>query len=344
MLKSHLIASNASIVEALEALNRLSGETMTLFVTDEGSRLIGSLTDGDIRRALLAGHDLSDNVKVICKKDCLRLSEGNYEISVISEARKKRVKLLPVVNEGIIVSLVDLRYQRGLIPADGVLMAGGIGERLKPLTESVPKPLLPVGDRPIIDRNVELMRDFGIRKIFVTVNYLKQKLIDHFASECADSSSYEITCVEEPQKLGTIGSLSLIESFSSPNIVVMNADLLTDINLEDMYLKHIETDAWLTMAVVPYVVSVPYAIVEHEGDKVEGLTEKPTYNFYANAGIYMLRRVAAERIPGNQYMDAPDLIDILLREGRRVSQYKIDGRWIDIGSPDDYRHACEIMK
>ena len=343
MLKSHLIASNASIVEALEALNRLSGETMTLFVTDDGRRLVGSLTDGDIRRALLAGHDLSDNVKGICKKDCLRLSEGNYEISVISEARKKRVKLLPVVNEGIIVSLVDLRYQRGLIPADGVLMAGGIGERLKPLTESVPKPLLPVGDRPIIDRNVELMRDFGIRKIFVTVNYLKQKLIDHFASEYADSSSYEITCVEEPQKLGTIGSLSLIESFSSPNIVVMNADLLTDINLEDMYLKHIETEAWLTMAVVPYVVSVPYAIVEHEGDKVEGLTEKPTYNFYANAGIYMLRREAAERIPGNQYMDATDLIDILLREGRRVSQYKIDGRWIDIGSPDEYRHACEIM-
>ena len=350
-LQSHLISSESTIVEALEALNRLSGETMTLFVTDiadihaerqSSSFLLGSLTDGDIRRALLSGHELSDKVANICKRACLRLTEGHYDAAILSEARSRGVKLLPVVsNTGNIVSMVDLRNQRGLISADGVLMAGGAGERLRPLTEKTPKPLLPVGERPIIDHNVDLMRDFGIRNIYVTVNYLKEQLKEHFGANPKGEDT--VACIEEPTKLGTIGSLSLIKTFRSPHIVVMNADLLTDINLEEMYLKHLDTEAFLTMAVIPYAVSVPYAIVEHRGDKVEGLTEKPTYNYYANAGIYMIRREVAESIPEGRYMDATDLIDSLLREGRRVSQFKIDGRWIDIGSPDDYRHACEIM-
>lgn len=340
-LQAHLIRPEATIVEALEALNRLSGETMTLFVADSDLRLKGSLTDGDVRRALLSCHTLAATVGDICNKDCLRIREGDYETAVMQEARRKGVTLLPVVKEGIIISTIDLRSQRGLIPADGVLMAGGRGERLRPLTEKTPKPLLPVGGRPIIDLNVELMRDFGIRNIYVTVNYLKEQLKDHFGNTRKEGR--EVICVEEPVKLGTIGSLSLIEGFASPHIVVMNSDLLTDINLEEMYLKHVATEAFLTMAVVPYVVSVPYAIVEHEGDRVDGLTEKPTYNYYANAGIYMMRREVAESLPKGRHMDAPDLIESLLREERRVSQFKIEGRWIDIGSPDDYRHACEIM-
>lgn len=341
-LQPHLIPSDATVVEALEALNRLSGETMTLFAVSNGSRLEGSLTDGDVRRALLAGHKLTDSIEGICNRGCLRIVDGDNDMHVVSEARRKGITLLPVVSKaGDVVSMIDLRRQRGLIPADGVLMAGGIGERLRPLTEKTPKPLLPVGGRPIIDLNVDLMRDFGIRNIYVTVNYLKEQLINHFGSK-ADGKE-RATCVEEPVKLGTIGSLSLIGKFSSPHVVVMNADLLTDINLEEMYLRHVETEASLTMAVVPYTVSVPYAIVEHEGDRVVGLTEKPTYNYYANAGIYMMRREVAESVPKGKYMDATDLVESLIRERRRVTQYKIEGRWIDIGSPDDYRHACEIM-
>lgn len=356
-LQSHLIPATATIVEALDSLNRLSGETMTLFVIEEGEtqppRLIGSLTDGDIRRALLGGRSLTDRVESICKGDCLRLSSEN-DIAVISKARGLDITLLPVVDaDGAVISMVDLRRQRGLVPADGVLMAGGIGERLRPLTQNTPKPLLPVGGRPLIDLNVELMSDFGIRNIFVTVNYLKEQIMSHFQTHSnggEEEGSHEafqdkarVECIAEPRRLGTIGSLSLIENFSSPHVVVMNADLLTDINLEAMYLKHIATEAWLTMAVIPYAVSIPYAIVEHSADRVEGLTEKPTYNYYANAGIYMLRREVAESIPKDTYMDATDLIDSLLREGRRVTQFKIDGRWIDIGSPDDYRHACEVI-
>lgn len=334
-MNRHLIKAEAPIVEGLEALNRLSGETMVLFAVEADGRLVGSLTDGDIRRALLAGHSLSDTVSSVCNRRCLRISGGD-ESAVIAEARRKGIVLLPVVRDGVIVSLLDLRRQRGFVPADGVLMAGGKGERLRPLTEKVPKPLLPVAGKPIIDHNVALMRAFGIENIYITVNYLKDSVISHFQDDSA------ISCIEEPHRLGTIGSLSLIKDFSSPHVVVMNADLLTDINLEAMYLRHIDTEAFLTMAVVPYTVSVPYAIVDHQGDRVRGLTEKPTYNYYANAGIYMMRREVARSIPEGTFMDATDLIDRLLREERRVSLFNIEGRWIDIGSPDDYRHACDL--
>lgn len=340
-MKRHLIEGDKTIVEALEALNRISGETMTLFVKDGEGHLVGSLTDGDIRRAILAGRPLTERIDGVCRRDCLVISEEQNASSVIAGARERNIALLPVVDaRGIIVSLIDLSRQRGLLPADGVLMAGGRGERLRPLTEKTPKPLLPVGGRPIIDYNVDLLRQFGISDIFVTVNYRKEMLIDHFSA----SPAGEIRCVEEPRPLGTIGSLSLIEGLQHPHIVVMNADLLTDINLEAMYLKHIETEAWLTMAAVPYTVSVPYAIVDHDGDRIKGFVEKPTYNYYANSGVYMLRREALEFLTPGRRMDATDLIDILLLKGKRVSMYNIEGRWIDIGSPDDYRHACEVMK
>lgn len=342
----HLIREDSRIVDALERLNRLSGDAMTLFVTDAGGKLGGSLTDGDVRRALLSGHSLDDRVDVICRKDCMRLERGSGDVETIGRARRAHITLLPVIEDGVIVGVFDLRRRRGLVNADGVLMAGGRGERLRPLTEKVPKPLLPVGGKPIIDYNVELLESFGIDRIFVTVNYLKEQIKEHFSNSAGSGGKKEAakgaTCVEEPYRLGTIGSLSLIEGLKAPHVVVMNADLLTDVNLEAMYLKHLETEAWLTMAVVPYTVSVPYAIVEHTGDRVDGLTEKPTYNYFANAGIYMLRREAVAGIPKGEYMDATDLTEQLIREGRRVSLFSLSGRWIDIGSPDDYRHACEL--
>lgn len=325
------------MVEALEALNKLSGETMTLFVVDREGKLVGSLTDGDIRRALLRAANLDSPVEGICNRQCLRINEESDSgsmIDVIAAARSKGISLLPVVRGNVVVRLIDLRRRKGLVPADAVLMAGGIGERLRPLTLETPKPLLPVGDSPIIDHNVSLLRDYGIDNIFVAVNYLKEKIIEHF------NGREGITCVEEPRKLGTIGALSLIEGFSQPNVLVMNADLLTDINLEAMYLRHLDTEAWLTVAVVPYPVSVPFAIVDHEGDRVTGITEKPTFNHYANAGIYLLSRQTVDLIPRGTYMDAPDLVKILLEKGRRVSLFAVEGRWLDIGTPADYALAC----
>ena len=332
-MHKHLIDGSSDIVKALEALNLLSGETMTLFVTDSSGRLSGSLTDGDIRRALLRGYKLTDHVSEICHKDCLYVDADRIDPALLSLARKKGISLLPAVREGVIVSLIDLRIQRGLLPIDAVLMAGGIGERLRPLTEETPKPLLPVGGKPIIDHNIFLLRQFGIQNIYVTVNYLKDQIKAHLK---------DVVCIEEPVKLGTIGSLSLIDDFRNPDILVMNADLLTDINLEAMYLRHLDTEAAITMAVVPYTVSVPFGIVDHEGDRVKGLVEKPTYNYYANGGIYLLRKEIVREIPKGRYMDATELIGNMIKNRRRVTLYPIEGKWLDIGSPDDYRLAKEL--
>lgn len=337
------------MVEALNALNNLSGDAMTLFVTDASGRLSGSVTDGDIRRALIAGRRLEDPIGEIAKKNFKKLEEDSWNVAVITAARDAGITLLPMVRDGYLSRLVDLRRMRGWLPAAGVLMAGGKGERLRPLTLDTPKPLLEVGGRPIMEHNISLMQSYGVEDIYITVNYLKEKIVEYVGARdkgqgtSSEGRGTRIRCVEEPVRLGTMGSLALIEDIKAPNIIVMNSDLLTDINLEALWLKHTETEADITVAVNPYTVSIPFAIMTHEGDRVTGLTEKPTYNYFTNAGIYILRKEVKESLEKGKYLDAPDLIERVIAEGGKVSQYVMEGRWIDIGSPDDYRHACELM-
>ena len=344
-LRRHIISEQAPLPDALKALNALSGDTMTLFVVDKEGKLTGSLTDGDVRRALISGIGLSAEVGTVCNRDCITVDIADPNPTLrVAEAGKKGVALLPLTNDGYIYSMIDLRKKGGYLPVDAVLMAGGAGERLRPLTQNLPKPLLPVGGKPIIDYNIGKLIKNGIRRIYITVNYLADKIIEHVDKEWKAEDGEKVICVKEPFKTGTIGSLKLIEEPLSKHFIVMNSDLLTDIDFEAMYLNHLESKSTLTIAVIPYIVSVPFAIIDHEGERVKGLTEKPTYNYYANAGIYIMSREVLNYIPEGTYMDATDLIDTLLKDGKKISQFVIDGRWIDIGSPDDYRHACEIME
>ena len=333
----HLIPAGATLREAFQRLNALSGGTMTLFVTDGEGRLIGSLTDGDMRRAIIASASLADPVDGVCRRPCMSVAPGDDRYQCVRQARGKGIQLLPVTDaHGRVTSLLDLRTLRTSLPLDAVLMAGGKGERLRPLTLDCPKPLLPVGGHPIIDYNIEELRANGIKNIYVTVNYLKERIIEHFRGT-------GVTCVEEPRRLGTMGSLAYVEGLTADNLVVMNSDLLTSLDFEQMYLRHIESGAMLTMAAIPYTVSVPFAIVRHEGRRITGLTEKPTYNYYANAGVYMMRREATRLITKGDYLDAPDFVAQLIARGDKVEYFPIDGTWVDIGSPDDYRYADELM-
>lgn len=330
--------------EAFRQLNELSGGNMTLFVVDEGGRLIGSLTDGDLRRAVISDVGLEECVEKVCHLRCMRVRDNGNRYDGIRAAREKGIRLVPVVAaDERIVELIDLCKIKASLPLDAVLMAGGKGERLRPLTLDCPKPLLEVGGRPIIDYNINELRANGIRNIFVTVNYLKDQIIAHF-EEYRKSTGVEVRCVEEPKRLGTMGSLALVEGLKEDNLIVMNSDLLTTLNYEKMFMQHVENGAALTMAVIPYTVSVPFAIVQHSGMQITGLTEKPTYNYFANAGVYMMRREIAERIPKGEYLDAPDLVEQLIGEGAKVEYFPIDGTWIDIGSPDDFRYANEVAK
>lgn len=340
LLRRHSIASGATVREALEALNALSGESLTLFAIDAGGLMAGTVTDGDIRRALVGGASLSDKVECVMHRGFLAAEPGDNICLSIAEGRRRGVTLLPVVEEGRAVGLLDLRKMKTKLPIDAVLMAGGRGERLRPLTERTPKPLLPVGGKPIIDYNVDELEACGVERIFVTVNYLAEQIESHFSER---TGLARVECVREPKRLGTMGSLALVGGIASDNVLVMNSDLLTTLDFEAMYLQHVRSGADITMAAVPYNVSVPYALMKMENGKVRSLEEKPTYNYFANAGVYLIRRPLLARVKKGEYLDAPDFITSVIEDGGEVGCHPIEGTWIDIGSPDDYRYANELM-
>lgn len=341
-IDDYTISHDATVLEALRRLNRLSGRAMTLFAVDATGRMVGTLTDGDVRRALIDGATLQSPVADVMHEAFIAFRGSHPDIADIREIRRRQITLVPHLNDdGSIRDIYDFSVYHSILPIDAVLMAGGRGERLRPLTLETPKPLLPVGERCIIDYNIEALARNGITDISVTVNYLAEQIEQHFASPVA---GVQVKCVREPRRMGTIGSLTLVEPGNNDTVILMNSDLLTNINYEEMYMAHVEADADMTAAVIPYVVSVPYAIFRTNGSAVSGLEEKPTYNYYANAGIYMIKRRRLELIPRDTFYDATDFIDALIAQGGNVRQYVIDGTWIDIGSPDDYRAAQELMK
>lgn len=340
LLKRHAIYTDMSVRDALAAINALSGEAMTLFAIDREGLLAGTVTDGDIRRALISGVEISEPVEKVMHTRFISATPGDDVCVAIAEGRRRNLSLVPVVKDGRIVDVLDLNKQKTFLPLDAVLMAGGRGERLRPLTEHTPKPLLPVGGKAIIDYNVDELEACGVKRIFVTVNYLASQIESHFSARKGFS---RVCCVREPKRLGTMGSLALIEGLECDTVLVMNSDLLTTLDFEALYVHHRRSGADLTMGAVPYTVSVPFAIMQMEGKRVKGLEEKPTYNYFANGGVYIMKRSLLQRIAKGEYLDAPDFVSALIADGGEVGCYPIEGTWIDIGSPDDYRYANELM-
>lgn len=341
-IKKYLINKDCTICDALYKLNELSSDVMTLFIVDENFIVLGTLTDGDIRRKLITGSSLEDKVSTAMNKNYSFMYKSSLDLLQIKNLRKKNIQLLPLIDrEKHILDILNLKTNKSFLPVEAVLMAGGKGERLRPLTENTPKPLLQIGNKAIIDHNVDKLIEFGVTKITVTVNYLKQQIIEHF-------KSYEdkacICCVSEPQFLGTMGSLKLIDDPSSDFILIMNSDLFTNINYEDFFLHFIDNDADMSVAAIPYSIAVPYGIFELEGRNIRGVKEKPTYNYYANAGIYLLKKKFIGLIPENEMFDATDMINLLIDNNYKVIRYPITGYWIDIGKHEDYKKAQELIK
>ena len=339
---NHLISAQADLVCALKAINNLSGHSRTLFVQDADGAVTGSVTDGDIRRAILRGNGLSESVTVAMNANFMSIDRQNPKChDIVREARRKGIDLLPVLDsERRLTDILDLSKVKAMLPLDAVLMAGGRGERLRPLTLTTPKPLLKVGPKAIIDYNIEALEANGISNIFVTVNYLHEQIEEHFNQR---QNIAEIRCILEPKRLGTLGSVTLIDSLSHDNVLVMNSDLLTNLDFAEMFDHHITTEADITVAAVPYTVSVPYAIMRGNGTRVTAIEEKPTFNYYANGGVYIIKRSLIDALTPGEYLDTPDFITQTIRNGGHVEYFPINGRWIDIGSPDDYRYADDLM-
>lgn len=336
-IKAHIIKEDTPLTEALRQLNALSGSVMTLMAVDAEGRMTGTLTDGDVRRALIGGVELSAQVSQVMRRDFRALSP-DASVKEIRNLRRQGLRLLPIIDaDGKIVSMLDLHSQHTILPIRAVLMAGGRGERLRPLTDTVPKPLLKVGDRCIIDHNINALRRCGISDITVTTRYLADMIEQHFAST-------EVKCLRENEPMGTIGALSLLDDYAPEGTtLLMNSDLLTSISFEEMYLRHCDTKADITIATVPHTVSIPFAILTVDGDRVTGIEEKPTYTHYANAGIYMISNRLLRNLPAGR-LDAPDFIMQAMKQGAPVTYYPISGTWLDIGSPADFRQACELMR
>ncbi|MGM9845634.1 MAG: sugar phosphate nucleotidyltransferase [Muribaculaceae bacterium] len=342
-MEQHLIPHSATLLDALAALNRLSGAAMTLFVISDTNHVQGTLTDGDVRRALLRGCTLADSVSAAAHADFKALRRGSPDVELIRRCRCQGITLLPVLDDaGTLCDIIDLRTTHTLLPLSAIVMAGGKGERLRPLTLDTPKPLLQIGGKAIIDYNIEALAACGITDITVTTRYLAHKIADHFARPVA---GVQVRCVEETEPLGTIGAATLVEHAPGGATLVMNSDLLTTISFEEMYMRHVAMGAAVTIAVVPYQVSVPFAILSiDDADHVTGLEEKPSYSYYANAGIYIFDNAVLDTLPAGEHTDAPDLVEQAIAAGLTVTYYPINGTWIDIGSPTDFRQATELMR
>lgn len=341
-MQKYIISHTTTIKDALVALNEITSDAQSLLVIDDTQRLVGTLTDGDIRRGLISGAELSDVVSTIMHQDFKYVLESEFDVAHLKTFRDKHVLFIPVLNtEFHIVEVVNLKKYRSHLPVDAVLMAGGKGERLRPLTEKTPKPLLKVGDKCIIDHNVDRLISYGINHVNVTVNYLGEQLEEHYAEP---RNGVQVRTFREPKLLGTIGSIKFVDTFYNDTVLVMNSDLFTNIDYEDFFLHFKVNNAEMSVAAVPYNVSIPYGILDLEGRNIKGLLEKPKYNYYANAGIYLIKKSALAEIPEDEFFNATDLIEKLIAQGKSVIRYPLNGTWIDIGNPQEYAKANDLVK
>lgn len=341
--QKYIIHQNQSLLEALTQINALQQGPLVLFVLDDQERMVGTLTDGDARRALIAGANVQEKAGAVMHANFnfIRKGEGNI-VTQLHKQRELHMKLVPILDQNNRISdIINLEEFISKLPIDAVLMAGGKGERLRPLTEKTPKPLLPVGGKAIIDHNIDRLISYGVQHISVTVNYLKEQIEEHFAQP---HNGVQVQTVREPKFLGTIGSIKFVKEFYNDTVLVMNSDVFTNINLEDFYLHFIEHNAVMSVAAIPYTVSVPYGIFDLNGRDINGLIEKPTYNYYANAGIYLIKREAIDEIPEDTFFHSTDLIEKLISENKKVIRFPLNGTWIDIGNPQEYKKANELVK
>lgn len=340
--RDHLIFSGSTIKRALAMLNELSQDAI-LFVVDNNNKLIGSLTDGDIRRGLLKNYTVENKIDEIIQPNPRYIIKGEYDIQKIIKYRDEDYRIIPVLNEqNIVVNVINFRKIKSYLPIDAVIMAGGRGERLQPLTNLTPKPLLKVGDKAIMEHNLDRLTMFGIDDYWISVKYLGEQIEQHFGN--GKDKNIKVEYVWENKPLGTIGAVSQIVNFKHDYVLVTNSDLLTNIDYEHFFLEFIKQKADLAILTIPYQVSIPYAVLETKDGKVNSFKEKPTYTYYSNGGIYLMKREMVRFIPKNKFYNATDLIEDLIQRNYKIIAFPFSGYWLDIGKHDDFVKAQSDIK
>jgi dTDP-glucose pyrophosphorylase len=340
--KRHIIYSENKIKEALIQLDFLS-EDAILFIINKNEQLIGSLTDGDIRRGFLNGFTLENSVNSVMQSKPKYIRKEDNDLNKVIEFRENLFRIIPIVdNESRIINVINFREIKSYLPVDVVIMAGGKGQRLLPLTEKIPKPLLNVGEKPIIEHNIDRLSLFGIDNFWITINYLGDQIQSYLGN--GNLKNININYVKEESSLGTIGAVSLINEFNHDYILITNSDLLTNIDYEHFFLDFIGQNADMAIVTIPYNVNVPYAVLETEERQVLSFKEKPKFTYYSNGGIYLIKRHLLDYIPKNDFFNATDLISLLIVLKMKVYSYPLTEYWLDIGNHDDFKKAQNDIK
>ena len=335
--KNHIIKKESTLKEALGRLDKLALDAI-LFVVDEESRLLGSLTDGDVRRGLLKGKSIEEKVFNYIQPQPKSVNKADYSLTDIINLREQNFKVLPVLDaDRRVTNVINFRYQQSYLPLDALVMAGGRGSRLQPMTDTVPKPLLKVGGKAIIDYNIDRLRSYGIDDFHISVRYLGEQLVDHYNAK--DLNGTKVNFVWEEKALGTLGAASLIEDFHHDYVLITNSDILTTLDYEDFFLDFLEKEADMAVATIPYQVNVPYAVMETVNHHVVSFKEKPTYTYYSNGGVYIVKKELLKKIPKNIFYNATDLMESVIEDGGKLVSYPIRQYWLDIGKPEDFEKA-----
>lgn len=335
--KQHLILSGSTVLSALKVLNELSQDAI-LFVIDQQDKLLGSLTDGDVRRGLLNNFTVESKIDEIIQPNPRYIRKGKYDIQKVIEYREEDYRVIPVLDDfDRVVNVINFRYLKSYLPIDAVIMAGGRGQRLQPLTDTVPKPLLLVGDKPIMEHNLNRLSMFGIDDFWISVKYLGEQIENYFGD--GKHKNINIEYVWENEKLGTIGAASKINNFKHDYILVTNSDLLTNIDYEQFFLEFINQGADLAVLAIPYQVAIPYAVLETDKGLVKSFKEKPTYTYFSNGGIYLMKKEMIKLIPKNKFYNATDLMEDLIELNKKIISFPFSGYWLDVGKHEDYVKA-----
>lgn len=337
-----IITNDFTIRAAMQTIQK--GSLKIALIVDSEKKLLGTLSDGDIRRALLSESTLDDNVGSIINNKPFTCKVNDSKEKILHLAHSKKLHLIPIVDdENVLIGVEDIDLLSGEIYHENivVLMVGGLGTRLQPLTNDLPKPLLKIGEKPILETIIENFAKYGFVNIILCVNYKGNMIEDYFG----DGSSYgvNLTYVTEDKRLGTAGALSLLKDKPTQPFFVMNGDLLTNINFEHMLNFHETNNASATMSVREIETQIAYGVIETENNRITSIREKPIQKILVNAGIYILEPEVLEYVPKNDFFDMPTLYEILIQNKKNVLSYLNSGYWIDIGQLEDYKKANTIL-
>ncbi len=347
--KKLLVKPNLSLKEALKQIDKIA--LQVLIVVDEEERILGIVTDGDMRRAIIKGLDFKTPIQGIMTKNPIVISYESNKEEALRLMKRYEIRHIPVIdkkNKIIDIFLWKDFLKNGEIACaiksvPVIIMAGGKGKRLDPFTKILPKPLIPIDDKPVIEVIMDSFRKYGFNKFIIALNYKAEMIKMYFAE---NPNNYQIEYIQEKDFLGTIGALSLIKEKLGDTFIVSNCDVVIDANYDDLLSYHKQNNNQITILGVSRNINIPYGILNMKNERAdfEEIIEKPDYHFIVNSGVYVLEPEVVDLIPKNQQIDMPDLLVLAKKKGFKIQVYPVNCSWFDIGEWGEYKKAIEYMK